>query len=239
MRRGAGILALSLAVTASVSISAAAEAVVSFESLLAQPIQQRVSGFAAHSDKGFVFLSKTAFDAKQSLQTRWRAVTTMGRLDPVRFHSDIDRALNSREWFMRNAGLIALLSDRRARAVTWSTKLLNDPALMVRTQAVRNIIALNARETEPILWKLIYDRRNFNGHSSLWIRAHMAEALAKFAGPGRTKKFERLLLDEDPRLYKWAIAGLEASTGMRMSDSKEPVERRRQQWLARLGIQAI
>jgi hypothetical protein len=218
------------------SVSARAETLQSMPMLLSQPIEVRTKGFQQLGAKAyFAFLNKTAFDVHEPLPTRWRAITTMGRLDPLAFRPALDRALRSPEWFLRNAALIALLSDERARAVSWSLRLLTDPALVVRTQAVRNVMALQAREAEPVLWNLIFDPSNFKGHESLWIRAHMAEALAKFATPGRSKAFARLLRDEDSRLYKWAVDGLEASSGVRLSDPHEDVELRRQKWLARLG----
>lgn len=217
-----------------------AEMVVSFESELQKPIEARARIFKAHRPKSLVFLNKVAFDKSEPIPTRWRAVTTMGRVDASYFRKDLDRALVSPEWFMRNAALIALLNDERERAVTMSTRLLSDPALMVRTQAVRNLIALNARESEGRLWEEVSSRRNFKGRESLWIRAHIAEALASFAGPGRAKSFEKLLLDEDTRLHRWAIKGLEASTGLKLGGGRrEPVEVRRQQWLSRLGIQEL
>lgn len=221
------------------TLVAKAEPVISYTSVLSQPIEARVKAFQKYGAKGGAFLIQTAFDSKEALQTRWRAITTMGRLDARAFQEPIDRALRSPEWFLRNAALIALLNDERERAIGWSIRLLEDPALVVRTQAVRNVIALKASSAEPILWKLIYDRQNFKGRQSLWIRAHLAEALAKFAGRGRAKNFERLLHDEDPRVYKWAVEGLETSTGLRLSDQHENTEMRRQKWLARLGDEAI
>src|SRR4051812_24312724 len=130
-----------------------AEPVVSMESLLERPMDSRVREMKALGDHAHQFLSKTAFDHSESLQTRWRAVTTMGRWDALAFKPELDRALASGEWFMRNAALIALLNDDRARAVSWSTRMLNDPALVVRTQAVRNLIGLNAIESLPQLWR--------------------------------------------------------------------------------------
>ncbi|MBX3023224.1 MAG: hypothetical protein KF799_16235 [Bdellovibrionales bacterium] len=219
--------------------SAVAVPLASPESLLERPIDQRVKAFAQLKDGGHKFLGQIAFDKNAALQTRWRAITTMGRLNAAAFSKEIDRALVSPEWFVRNAALIALLNDARPRAVEFSTALLADRALVVRTQAVRNIIALNAREAEPALWKALYEKHNYKGRESLWIRAHMAEALSRFSGPGKAKNFERLLLDPDTRLHKWAITGLETATGMRLSDRKEPVEVRRQKWLARLGVHEI
>lgn len=210
-----------------------------FSKVLSQSIEKRLTAFRNLGLKGENYLIQTAFDKKADLTTRWRAMTTLGRLNARKFHSFIERGLKSPEWFVRNAALIALLNDSRDEAVAWSMRLVEDPALVVRTQAVRNLIALNGREAEVELWRELYSRRNYSGRESLWIRAHIAEALAKFAGPGRAKKFERVLLDPDRRLYKWAINGLEASTGLRLSDHSEPLEIRRQKWLARLGVDTI
>lgn len=210
-----------------------------FDTWLAKPIEERVTRFREAGTKAYPFLSAMAFNPHATLQMRWRAITTMGRLDSAHFRADLERSLKDQEWFLRNAGLIALLNDDRKHAIQWSIRLLTDPALVVRTQAVRNLIALNASEAEPELWKGIFDRHNFKGKRSLWVRAHMAEALAKFAAPGRAKAFQKLLLDQDERLHKWAIIGLETSTGVQLSDRSEPVQIRRQKWLARLGVEEI
>lgn len=217
-----------------------AEAMIPMEALLTQKIDERVKQFRELKDEGgYRFLSRTAFDKSNGLQTRWRALTTMGRLDPHLFRKDLDKALASSEWFMRNAALIALQSDDHARAVRISAKFIDDPALVVRTQAVRNLIQLGARETEPLLWQKIFSTKNFRGKESLWVRVHMAEALAVFAGPGRAKNFQRLLMDPDERLHKWAIMGLENTTGFKLGGKDLSTEIRRQQWLSRLGVEEI
>lgn len=219
---------------------AAARTPVSLDTILAQPIAQRVTLLRRGGRAGYADLAKICFDRSASLKARWRAVTTMGRLDPAYFRASLDRAAVSSEWFLRNAALIALLTDERPRALAASIRALDDSALVVRTQAVRNLIALNARETEGRLWREINARRNFNGQrQGLWIRPHLAEALAKFAGPGRGRDFGRLLRDDDHRLHKWAIRGLERATGLRLSERGEDIQIARGKWLARLNEAAI
>jgi hypothetical protein len=207
--------------------------------LLSQPIEARLKLFRGAKLEGEKFLRATAFNDKAALQSRWRALTTLGRLDAARFASDLERALTGKEWFMRNAGLIALQTANRDFAVKWSMRLVTDPALVVRTQAVRNLIQLDGRESEALLWREIFSARNFRGRQSLWVRAHMAEALARFGSPGHARAFRRLLLESDERLHKWAVMGLEKTTGFKMTESGEPVEVRRQKWLARLGGESI
>ncbi len=211
----------------------------SLVTFLMQPMDVRLKEMRKDPQATYQLLSQTAFDPTQNIQVRWRAVTTMGRFDARRFQKDLEKALTAKEWYIRNAALIAILNDSRDVTLKWSTQLLKDPALMVRTQAVRNLVGINALEAEPILWQQIWDKRNYRGKESLWIRAHMAEALARMASTGRAKYFQKLILDPDPRLHKWAIIGLERSTGMKITDKKESTEVQRQKWLSRLGINAI
>jgi HEAT repeat protein len=212
---------------------------ISVPDILTKPIAERVKEFRDLRDDGHKILSAAAFDVHNNLQLRWRALTTMGRMNADEFQKDLEKALLSREWFMRNAALIAIQNSAREVALRWSTKLLNDPALVVRTQAVRNLIQIDGREAESKLWEQMFSRANFRGNESLWVRAHIAEALARFGLKGRTENFHRLLLDPDRRLHKWAILGLENSTGMKMGDKNVPLEVRREQWLERLGAQEI
>ena len=218
------------------SISATAIAPTALNSYLNQPIDQRVKLFKACQRECENFLLQVAFDPKAGLQPRWRALTTLGRMDGASYVVHTERALKSKEWYMRNAALIALQTSTYEMAVKWSMQLLTDPALVVRTQAARNLVRLNATEAEPLLWREIFSKRNFHGRESLWVRAHMAEALAHFATPGRGKQFQKLLLEPDTRLHKWAVMGLENSSGFKMTTNDEPVEIRRQKWLARMGV---
>lgn len=239
------VMAFIIPITILVSMSArafAAKGVSPRQSLyevLQMPMQNRLQKLQQAKTVGRAFLIEIAFDRKADLKSRWRAITTMGRWDPVGFQKPIDQALKSKEWFMRNSALIALQSDARGRAIRWSRYLVQDPALVVRTQAVRNLIALNAQESEELLWREIFADRNFRNGESLWVRAHMAEALARFANPNRARSFQRLLLESDSRLHRWAIVGLESSTGFKLTTSKESTELRRQLWLSRLGVEEI
>ena len=207
--------------------------------VLDKPMSARLQEIAKDRAKAYPALVKTAFDESQSLRLRWRALTTMGRADAVYFKKDLERALRGPQWFLRNAALIAILNAPRDTAVKWSMELVKDPALMVRTQAVRNLVGLEAKESEEFLWRELWSSRNFRKKESLWIRAHIAEALARLADRGHQKAFQRLLMDPDPRLHKWAVLGLEKSTGLKLGGSGEAVEVQRQKWLARLGVETI
>ena len=111
--------------------------------VLTLPVADRVEKLSGSSVARDALIS-LAFNKKQDLNTRWRAMTTMGAIGAKSYRWEIEGALKSSEWFMRNAGLMAIRHDDRERAISWSLRLLNDGALVVRTQAAKNLLELNA-----------------------------------------------------------------------------------------------
>src|SRR5262245_49649160 len=91
--------------------------------LLAKPMPERLKAFRQQPKAAYPLLRETAFDANQNLQIRWRAITSMGALDAGYFLKDLEQALVSKEWFVRNAALIAVLNEPRDLALKWSSKL--------------------------------------------------------------------------------------------------------------------
>lgn len=183
-------------------------------------------------------LKKLAFDGGRNLDVRWRALTALGRLGGKSARWEIDEALRSKDWFMRNAGLIAAQHDDRDFAVKWSKSLLFDPALVVRTQAIKNLIELKA-EARDLVWSALFAKNNYHQSRGLWIRGYMAKALADWATHNDEKRFLRLLMDEDSEVQRWAIIGLERSTGMKLSSPTEPLRVQKQKWLSRLSSSQI
>lgn len=179
----------------------------------------------------FEQLKKMSFQDSQSLQTRWRALTAMARLDFGAARASLEKALQSDEWFMRNAALVTLVSGDKTMALKWSLKLLNDPALVVRTAAVQNLRDLKDRRAREDLLKAFRDPQNFKGGQSLWIRHHIARALSDMAIPGEEAFLIRLLAENDNRIHPWAIQGLERLTGKTLSESTDLKENKKL-WLS-------
>lgn len=179
-----------------------------------------------------------AFDHKQTLDVRWRSLTALGSLGARSYRWEIEEALKSKEWFMRNAGLLAVQHDEREVAIRWSKKLLQDSALVVRTQAVKNLIDLKAEARDEI-WSGLWAKNNFHEAKGLWIRNYMAEALVQWARPVDEKRFLRLLMEHDETIQRWAILGLERSTGLKLSTMDEPIALQKRKWLSRLSSDQI
>ena len=189
------------------------------EEALKLPLENRIQALKAQGLWAIERLQKMSFDRQQSLEVRWRALTVLPYLDKQVGQQNIERALAGNEWYLRNAAAVALPALERGYAVETSAKLLSDPALVVRTAAAQNLLRLNGREKESLLWEKLYSRENFHNGESLWVRRHIVRALAEFARSGTEAKFVALLSDKDARLHPFAIRALERLTGKKLNRS--------------------
>lgn len=188
------------------------------------PLENRIQALRAQPGDPVRRLTQIAFDKKQNLEERWRALTVLPYLDRMRGQIAVEKALESDEWYLRNAGTLALPSLPRDYALEASAKLLLDPALVVRTAAAQNLLKLGGKEKEDLLWQQLNNKLNFKNGQSLWVRRHIAKALAEFAKAGNESRFIAMLEDKDKRLHPEAMRGLERITGQK--------KRRRGDWLA-------
>ena len=177
--------------------------------VLKKPLAERLVALQKQGEAGSIQLEKMAFDPAESLETRWRAVTALGRTEGAKSQGFLEKALRSPEWFMRNAAVLVIQYGHREWAIQWASSLLNDSSLVVRTAAVEALRTLNAAEKSPLLWEKFYSSQNFRGGESLWIRKHILEALVQFATPGQEQKFRAAMADQDESLHSLAKAGLQ------------------------------
>jgi HEAT repeat protein len=199
---------------------------------LSLPLENRLQALRSQGRHSESRLEQLAFSKQESLQTRWRALTALPYLNQRQGQTALERALNGNEWYMRNAATLALPALPREFAVDMSAKLLSDPALVVRTAAAQNLLKLNAKEKESLLWEKLSSPENFKNGESLWVRRHIAKALAEFARSGSEPKFIGILRDRDERLHPFAIRGLERLTGKKLSKGPEALAPVRARWLA-------
>jgi hypothetical protein len=176
------------------------------------PLEMRLNRIRKMGQNGFDSLNKIAFNKMEVLDHRWRAITAMGRLYPRLAQNKLDVALKSPEWFMRNAAALVLRYGDRAWSIKWSRILMHDPAMVVRTAAVENLLAMNATETSDLLWEKMQSTENFRGGQSLWIRRQIASALIELSSPRHTDSFVKLLHDKDIEVRQLAMNGLRKQT---------------------------
>lgn len=176
-------------------------------------------------------LNEIAFNKGQSISMRWRALTSMGMIEGKKAQPHIEKAVRSEQWYMKNAGIVAMAHANKNSAVEWAKRLLTDRALLVRTAAVQTLKKLKATSSESDLWKSLYAKQNYKRGQSLWVRRHIVETLAEIAQPGRESNFIQVLKDPDRSLVKPAIQGLERITNKKLGESGANLMEKQRLWL--------
>ncbi len=184
-------------------------------------------------------LKSTAFSKSLGVGDRWTAVQEMARADFSWFQKDLERALKDDEWFIRNAALVAIQNGKPEFVRQWSEKLLFDKALVVRTQAAKNLIRFGDSSSSDELLKALNHKMNFRGEYSLWIRPYIAQALALNPPSNWKHVFQSMLTDRDEKVQSWAIMGLEKKSGLRLGSNDDSLSVKKQRWLNFFGIRRI
>lgn len=175
-------------------------------------------------------LRTLAFDATQRLNLRWQAFMSMVRLAEKESLPEVNRALRSGDWFLRDAAIRVLPLLDKKRAHQAAMQGLTDSALVVRTTSVDALKDLKSSESATQLWNALYAKNNFIKNQSLWIRRHIVEALAVISPLGTEEKFVKVLDDNDSTLFGPAISGLERLTGKKLGNPYMPPVYRRYLW---------
>ena len=175
-------------------------------------------------------LKKLMYTKSEAYELRYKATTALAKVAGAKAKSDMVAALQSGEWFMRNAGLLGLQSVDRSEALVWARKLLSDKALVVRSAAVDVLMKAHDTTSTNLLWTKLYSKENYRNGQSLYIRQHIVEALADLDGKEHTAKFVALLQDKDDSLHEPAMEALEKITHASVTSPGSPIQDRRAQW---------
>ena len=177
--------------------------------ILKLPLENRNQVLSQLGDDVFWLLKSMVFSSKESMYTRWSALISLAHTQPAALAKPVIlKALKHSEWFLRNAGLLALEHVDADLSLQQADDLLDDPALVVRTAAVDLIQRQKADNYKFRLLEKLNAPDSFHKHSSLWIRAHIVSALAGFAEPGEEPFFTSLLKDPDTRIHPFASKAL-------------------------------
>jgi HEAT repeat protein len=209
------------AVSASAAVpSGGALGVEETRSALGLPLENRIATISAQGEAGIRNLQALMFDENGSIDLRWRAVTATARIGGANSKSVLAKALRAKEWYMRNAALLAIKGVDRELATAWSKELLSDDALIVRMAAVDTLGELNDAKAPALLWQKLYAKENFKGQLSLAIRRRIVETLARIDDKSHQANFVKVLSDADESLHQPAIAALERITGKKLTRSQ-------------------
>jgi HEAT repeat protein len=200
------------------------------EKVLAQSGPQKFAELRRMGPHVYVDLRRLAFNDDRALGTRWQAFMAMVQLGEKDSLPEVQTALESPDWFMRDAALKVLPALDREKAYRAGVDRLHDSALVVRSSAVDTLARVKNPKCSDDLWKELYSKENYIRHQSLWIRRHIVEALAELAPKNSEDKFIKVLDDNDSTLFAPAIKGLERVTGKKLGAENIPPVYRRYYW---------
>lgn len=173
----------------------------------------------AVSDEFSVYMN-IASSNKNGMNSRWNALIKAAQFASETQLNQIQKFSESKEWYMRNASLIALSKVNLGMAMVEAKKLMQDKALVVRSAAVE-ILAMNLNEeNKSILAVELNKPYNFNKNSSLWIRRQIIEKFSLSAGSPDRKFFVKSLFDSDNEIAQLSAVALAKITGQQVEGKK-------------------
>lgn len=186
------------------------------------PAENRRMILADVGEKHYAQFISLAFNEKQSMAIRWRALTAAAESRGTRATTDLMKAGEDKVWYMRNAALVALQEVNPAQGEILAQKLLKDKALVVRSAAVQALEKSQKPEVRDILWDELNQAYNFKNKESLWIRHQIVTILGQKPLDREMKSFADLLKDKDQRVQVSAIRGLQKLTGVKLAEESSP-----------------
>lgn len=201
------------------------------EEILTLPEKNRYLVAEKKSDELYPVLIEFSKSEKKSMQTRWKALTLAVHLVGEKSLPEVEQALKAPEWFMRNAGLVALQSIDPEKAKARAKGLMKDKALVVRSAAVEVIGNDLDTSTRDLFWDELEASYNFRQKQGLWVRGQILEKLAAHPEKKEIPLFVKALKDKDLKLHSSAIAALERTTQVKLGKSHEGLSEKRQMWI--------
>ncbi|MFH1018078.1 MAG: HEAT repeat domain-containing protein [Pseudomonadota bacterium] len=174
-------------------------------------------------------------DPSSVWQTRWFAAMALGRIGGASAKGSLEAAAEDPLFLIRLAAVQALGILREVSSAAVVRKALSDKAMVVRASAADTTGLLRDPEALPLLQKELFEPRNFYRGRSLWVRAHIVDALVKIGSEASVPALVRLLKDQDAGLRSKACDALErlVSKPPAPADAASSCEKRWLSWYQR------
>jgi len=118
------------------------------------------------------------------------------------------QAIQSPKWHVRSSALLQLEKLDQKKALEVARVLIKDPALLVRSQAVRVLSKSSLEEDRAILIDQLYRPENFHKGQSLFIRREILKALPFDKIMSQAQLVTKLQQDNDIRIRDYTNAKL-------------------------------
>jgi glycine betaine/choline ABC-type transport system substrate-binding protein len=175
------------------------------------------TGNAPESSSTFISEYNTAKNEALTMSQRWAALQRASSLATGEEFLKVVAFGDSKDWFMRNASLVALEKSGSDIVYDQAKKLITDKALVVRSAAADILMKLNGDGVKKIFSAELEKKYNFNGKSSLWIRKQMMTHLVKNATSNERDFYVRYLYDKDVEIAALSTKALEKITQVRFT----------------------
>ncbi|PIS11194.1 MAG: hypothetical protein COT73_05265 [Bdellovibrio sp. CG10_big_fil_rev_8_21_14_0_10_47_8] len=199
--------------------------------ILSLPESQRLNVAEKGKDQVYGELIELSKSAKESMVTRWKALTLAAKVKKHQAIPDLKEALQAPEWFLRNAALLSLQEISPLKARPAAEKLLQDRALVVRSAAVDVLAEQMDNDVRQFFWSEFQEKRNFRLKTGLWIRAQILSRLSQAPQKQEANHFIEALKEKDQTLYPSAIVALEKISRKKMGMSSTPLSQKRNLWI--------
>ena len=161
-----------------------------------------------------------AANKELNMNSRWTSLIRSVEYAEKEQLAEVRKFIENKEWYMRNAALVALHKADKETAIVEAKKLIKDKALVVRSAAVEVLGRNMNDEHKKILIDEMDQGYNFNKKKGLWIRRQIVEKLAVKSGPEDKSFFVKYLFDEDKRIAQISAKVLEKLTGTKLESKK-------------------
>lgn len=165
-----------------------------------------------HGGVDFSSQIKIAQDGKSPMSARWKALIEAAEMANYSQIEEIKAFAKSKDWYMRNAALVALEKINVNHAMDEAQVLLKDKALVVRSAAVDILAKRFTRENRNLMAIELSKPYNFSGKQSLWIRPKIFNLIASKAAIEDRGFYAKYLFDSDEKIAQTAASTLEKIT---------------------------
>jgi HEAT repeat protein len=141
----------------------------------------------------------------------------------------LTRFLKDKSWMIRSGALRALSALKNPTTALAVLPLLQDPALVVRLEAVEAVLKLQPAGASEALLATLEHGANYHGGKAQWVPQKALLALASLHASGLAPRLKPLLdHEQDPDLQKQTLATVESLTGKHFKNNASLPERIRE-----------
>ena len=162
-----------------------------------------------------------AKNIKMPMSARWQALQKAAEVAKYNEITEIKKFSSSKEWYMRNATLVALQKINVNHAIEEAQMLLKDKALVVRSAAVDILANRYTMENRNLLADELSKPYNFSRKQSLWIRSKIFNVIAAKASADDRSFLTRYLFDTDEKIVRQAALSLERITDVHLNEKNK------------------